>query len=281
MFRIKSGGILLNMDIVTALVLGLIQGITELLPVSSFGHLVLAREVLSVSPTNTLAVAGVLHFATALAILTYFWDDVWILIQSLIRKLSRLPTNQKDITLLYALTFGTVPAIVIGLLLIDTLTKYLQKPEVVASMLLLGAFFFMFAEWKYYLNPPQGSLTVRRGFTVGLFQILALIPGLSRGGSVIAGGMLFGLSRYEATRFSFLLAIPITFGLGVKKLLDLMATTGAVDWVSVSVSAIVCYIMALLTIRFFMVFIRNYTLWPFIWYNIIMACLIGYVALFV
>lgn len=281
MFRIKSDGILLNMDIMTGLVLGLIQGITEILPVSSFGHLVLVREVLTVSPANTLAVAGVLHFATALAILTYFWGDVWVLIQSLIRKLSRLPTNQKDITLLYALALGSIPAIIIGLLLIDTLTKYLQNPKIVAAMLFLGAFFFMFAEWKYYLKPPQGLLTLRKGFIVGLFQILALIPGLSRGGSAIAGGMLFGLSRYEATRFSFLLAVPITFGLGVKKSLDLMTLAGTVDWVSVSAAAVVCYIMALLTIRFFLVFIRNYTLWPFIWYNIILACFVGYVALLV
>jgi undecaprenyl-diphosphatase len=93
--------------------------------------------------------------------------------------------------------------------------------------------------------------------------------------------MLFGFSRYEAARFSFLLAVPITFGLGVKKLLDLTASTGAVDWLPVLVAAIVCYVTALLTIRFFLVFIRNYTLWPFIWYNIILACLVGYVAVFV
>ncbi len=281
MFRIKSGVILLNMDFITALSIGLIQGITEFLPISSTGHLILAKEVWSVSVTNSLAIEGILHLANTLAVLTYFWGDVWILIQALVRKLSRLPTNEKDLTLLYALALGTLPTMIIGLLLEETSSKYLQRPEVVATMLFFGAIFFMYAEWRYYLNPPQALLTLRRGFMVGLFQSLALIPGLSRSGSTLAGGMLFGLSRFEATRFSLLLAIPITLGLGVKKLLDLMSTSGSVDWFPIAFAGVVSYFMALLAIHFFLSFIRKYTLWPFIWYSIILACLVSYVALFV
>ncbi len=281
MFVDEPDDILLSMDFITAIAFGLIQGITELLPISSTGHLVLAREVVAVTSINALALEGVLHFAAALAILTYFWGDVWILLQALIRKLSRLPANGKDLTLLYALASGTLPAVLMGLLLEETLTKYLKQPEVVATMLFFGAIFYMYAEWRYYLSPPQGALTLKRGFVIGLFQVLALIPGLSRFGSAIAGGMLSGLTRYEAARFSYLLAIPLTFGLGLKKLLDLMSTEGVVDWPPIALAAAVCFIMALLTIRFFLVFIRHNTLWPFIWYNIILACLVGYVALFI
>jgi undecaprenyl-diphosphatase len=124
-------------------------------------------------------------------------------------------------------------------------------------------------------------VTIKRGLLIGLFQMMALIPGFSRAGSTIAGGMLLGMSRYEASRFSFLMAIPITLGLGSKKLLDLLQQGGSVDWLPIALSAITASITALFVIHFFLVFIRRYTLWPFIWYSIILSGLVGYVAFIV
>lgn len=269
------------MDFTSAIILGFVQGITEFLPISSTGHLVLVRQFLEIDPTQSLAVDAVLHLSTTLAITIYFWSDIWVLFQALIRKMGRLPTNEKDVQLLYALAVGTIPAVFLGLLLEGFIVEYMQTAVVVAVVLFLASIFFMYTEWRYYLNPPSGTLTVKKGLLIGLFQAMALIPGFSRSGSTLAGGMLLGLSRLESTRFSFLLAIPITFGVGSKKLLELISLKETVNWLPIGVGAIISFFMALLVIHFFLAFIRKYTLWPFIWYSIILSSLVAYVAFLV
>lgn len=269
------------MDILTTVILGVLQGITEFVPISSSAHLLLVGDLLTLDTVNSLAFYAVLHLATTAAIIIYFWSDIWVLIQTAIRKLGRLPVNQKDLILLYALMGGTVPAVIIGLLFQDIITGYFHAPLIIAFMLFVSSFFFMYAEWRYYKNPPHGVLTVRQGFWVGCFQALALMPGFSRSGSALAGGMLLGMSRVEAARFSFLLAIPITLGVGLKMLLELIISGGSVSWVGIGIGSLVSFVTALFVIRFFLGFIRKYTLWPFIWYKIILALLVAYVAIYV
>lgn len=267
----------LYMEWVDVIILGLVQGVTEFLPISSTGHLVLIRELLAIDDSNGLAFDAVLHFATTAAVILYFWSDIWNLLQVALRKLGRLPVNEKDITLLYALIIGTFPAALLGVLLQSYLSEHLRTPLFVAIMLFLTAIFFMYAEWRSYLNPAHGELTVKRGLLVGLFQALALLPGMSRSGATIAGGMFLGMTRYEASRFSFLLAIPITLGAGTVKAMELLKQEGAVNWLMVGVGSVVAFLTALIVIHFFLHFIRRYTLWPFVWYSIILSGMIAYV----
>ncbi len=269
------------MDIFDALILGIVQGITEFLPISSSGHLVLVQEFIKIDEVNTLAFDGVLHLATTLAVIIYFWSDILVLIQTAIRKLGRLPINTKDQTLLYALLIGTVPAVIIGLLFESIMNEHFQSIKIVGTMLFLAAIFFMYAEWRYYKNPPQGALTIRKGFLVGCFQALALLPGFSRSGSTLAGGMLLGMTRLESAKFSFLLAIPITLAVGIKMLLKLIVDGGSVAWLPVTIGACTSFVTALIVLHFFIEFIRRYTLWPFIWYSIILSMVVGYVAVYV
>lgn len=269
-----------NMELLDAIILGVVQGITEFLPISSTGHLVLVRDWLSISGTNGLAVDAVLHFATTLAVILYFRTDIMVLISAVFRKLGRLPVNEKDITLFYALVIGTVPAVILGLFLESIITEHLQKPLIIAGVLFCASIFFLFAEWQQYLKPNRDTITVRKGLLIGCYQALALIPGFSRSGATIAGGMLLGLSRYEASRFSFLLAIPITLGVGAKKSLDLLSEGGVIDWLPIGVGAAVAFVTAFIVIHFFLSFIRRYTLWPFVWYGIILSGLVGYVTMF-
>lgn len=266
------------MNIADAIILGLVQGVTEFLPISSTGHLVLVREILTISESNALAVDAVLHLATTLAVILYFWSDLWVLAQALLRKLGRLPVNEKDLMMVYALGIGTIPAVVLGILLEPTMDNF-QTPLVIATFLAIAAIFFLFVEWRYYLRPEHGAVTIKRAWQVGLFQALALVPGLSRSGTTIAGGMLLGMSRYEASRFSFLLAIPITLGVGIKKSLDLIALEEAVAFLPLIVAAVVACVTAFIVIHYFLKFIRRYTLWPFVWYSLILAGFIGYVSL--
>ncbi len=267
------------MDYTAGIVLGVIQGITEFLPISSTGHLVMVRDLLLVSPIYALATNGVLHLATTGAIIVYFRQDLWVLGQSVIRKLGRLPVNERDIVLVNALFVGTIPGVLLGLLFFDFMASF-ETVAVVAAVLFCSAIFFMYAEWRYYTHPPHAELTVRTGLLIGLFQALALIPGFSRSGATLAGGMLLGLTRYESARFSFLLAIPITLGVGLKLFLELILTENAIAWGPVALGAGVSFFIALLTIHGFMAFIRRHTLWPFIWYGVILSVLVGYVAFF-
>lgn len=271
----------LHMETVDAIILGIVQGITEFLPVSSTGHLVLFRDWLTIAPEYGLAFDAVLHFATTAAIIVYFWSDLWNLLQVGLRKLGRLPVNDRDITLLYALILGTIPAAFIGFFSISIVEKYLDSTFTVAIFLVTASILFMYAEWKYYLQPTHQELTIKKGILIGFFQVLALLPGMSRSGATLAGGMLLGLSRYESARLSFLLSIPITLGAGLHMTLRLMESKATIDWLQVGIGAIIAFITALIVIHFFLQFIRKYTLWPFVWYGIVLAGLVAYVHWFV
>ena len=254
--------------------LGLVQGITEFLPISSSGHLVLARAILETPLEYGLAFDSVLHLATVLAVMVYFRSDLYLLAQAALRKLGRLPVNRDDEILLYALLLGTVPGVVVGLLAEPLITGVFHTPVFVAVCLLATAFFFMFAEYRQFTMPREVVITVRRGVLIGIFQVFALLPGISRSGVTIGAGMLLGLSRTASARFSFLLAIPITFGVGVKKLLELIVAGEAIDITAVAVAAVISFVSALIVIHYFMVFLRRYTLWPFIWYILLLAIFI-------
>jgi undecaprenyl-diphosphatase len=269
------------MDISHAIILGLVQGVTEFLPVSSLGHLVLVRELLQIESVDALAFDAILHFATALAVSIYFWRDLRIMVLTLFRKLARLPVNERDLTLIYALLIGTLPAAALGIIIEPFVSGPMQSALFVAAILFVAALFFMYAEWRYFTKPNRTVLNVRLGLFIGCFQALALLPGFSRSGATLAGGMLLGLSRFEAARFSFLLAIPITFGVGIKKSFDLAIAPGEMAWTALLVGATVAFISALIVIHFFLAFIRRYTLWPFVWYTMALALLVAYVELFV
>lgn len=266
-----------SMTIFEAIVLGVVQGVTEFLPISSTGHLVLVRSLLEVSDSYALAFDAILHLATAAAVVVYFFTDIRMLARTVVRKLARLPVNPRDMALVYALIAGTIPAVVLGLLLESMMETMLRDPLIIAGVLVVGSVLFMYAEWRVLNIPRANEVTVRKGLLVGLFQSLALIPGMSRSGASIAGGMILGLSRHEAARFAFLLAIPIILGAGSKKLIELAASNEPVAWGAVGLGAVVAFATGLAAIHFMLSFVRRHTLWPFIWYRIILA---GVVVLF-
>jgi len=268
------------MDIGAGIILGIVQGITEFLPVSSTGHLVLAHSLLGIDGISPLAFDAILHIATALAVIIYFFDDIYILVQTLLRKLGRLPVNPKTYTLAKALAIGTVPAIILGLLLESYMESVFRNPILVAAVLIAGSLFFMYAEYVYENNFHTREIDVPTGLKIGLFQVLALIPGFSRSGATIAGGMILGLTRVEAARFSFLLALPILLGGGLKKLIMLITSSTEVVWVPILAGAVSAFLVGILAIHFLITFIRTHTLWPFIWYRIILAGFVLFIAFF-
>lgn len=263
-----------------SIILGIVQGLTEFLPISSSGHLILTREFIGIASANALAFDAILHLATATAVVIYFQKDIRLIINTVLRKLSRLPVNDKEMILLYSLVAGTIPAVILGLSLESLMETMFRSPLLVAGVLVAGSLLFMYAEWVYEHSYPQNEMNAVKGFKIGLFQSLALIPGMSRSGASIAGGMLLGLTRHEAARFSFLLVIPLMLGAGSKKLLERIQTDSVVPWGDVGLGALAAFLTGFAAIHFMLKFVRNHSLWPFIWYRIILAGFVVFVVVF-
>lgn len=269
------------MDLWQALILGVVQGITEFLPVSSSGHLVLVQDLLQITGDHLLAFNVFVHLGTLAAVVLYFSRDLLMLAQTLFRKLGRLPVNEKDWTLLVALAVGTVPAAIIGFFLGSIIESFLMFPVPVAVALIVGSLLIVYAEWRHFQYPEARPLTLRSGFLIGFFQVASLVPGISRSGATMAGGMILGLPRFEAARFSFLLAVPIIAGAGAKVSIEFIAHPTTIAWAPVLVGTLTAFLLALVVIHFFLSFVRRYTLWPFVWYRLALALLILYKAFLV
>ncbi|NDJ87061.1 MAG: undecaprenyl-diphosphate phosphatase [Chloroflexi bacterium] len=235
------------MDLLEAIILGIVQGATEFLPVSSSGHLVLVSWWLNIG-TPPLVYSVMVHLGTTAAVLVYFWPEWRQLAYAgyvAVRRREIDVESNPYLRLLILLIVGTIPAGIAGLVLADFFEETFSKPAIVSISLLITAGLLTYSEWVSGRTTP-GSLnaptdldaqsetdliTRRLGFGdslfIGVAQALAIMPGISRSGSTIAGGLFRGLSRPIATRYSFLLATPIILAAGLKQTLDVL--TGAAD----------------------------------------------------
>jgi len=260
------------MTALESVILGLVQGLTEFLPVSSTGHLILAREMLGLTTEYGLAVDATLHFATAFAVLIYFRKELWgILLEVLETFRGGVLTRQTKI-LLSALVLGTIPAVIAGLLLEDTMDTVFRSAELVAWVLIAGSGLFLLSEWVLKRYEEKQELTIGKGVIIGCFQALALVPGMSRSGSTISGGMLLGLSREEAARFAFLLSLPIIIGAGSMKLLELGgAGLAQGEWGMILLAAIAAFGSGVAAIHYLLRFLKNHSLMVFVVYRLLLA----------
>lgn len=266
------------MNLSEGIILGLVQGITEFLPISSSGHLILIREFFGFKTEYDLAIDAVLQLATVLAVLVYFRKDIYALFVSFFRYFSgKQKENEKN--LLLAVIYGTLPAVVIGLLLETRMETVFRSSFLVAISLLFGSLIMFFAE-RFYKNKSQldgdlSTLNAKKGLRIGIFQALAVVPGISRSGSTISGGLLSGLSRESSARFSFILSFPIIFGSGLKKFLELSlnGVLLSLSW-TFSISFLTSFIVGILAIHFLIKFLKNHSLNIFIFYRIVLAILI-------
>ena len=261
-------------DIFHAIILGLVQGLSEFLPISSSGHLILMRQALGINDSHALAFDAVLQLATGLATLVYFFPDLWRLFNVFLRMVGRIRVDQKEKVLLQSIIIGTIPALILGLALEKYMESAFRSPLLVALVLVAGSGLFAYAEYASSFYPATTELTLTRGFMIGLFQAVAVIPGFSRSGATISGGLILGLPRYEAARFSFLLSVPIVVGSGAKKLIELILHNQETSLVPLAIGATVAFFTGLVAIHFMLAFLRNHTLWPFVWYRIGLATLV-------
>ncbi|MCL4237685.1 MAG: undecaprenyl-diphosphatase UppP [Anaerolineae bacterium] len=212
------------MDLFEALVLGVLQGATEFLPISSSGHLVLVPWWLN-WPEPPLLFDVAVHLGTLMAVLVYFWRDWLALLRAGAHALRSRSVQDPDTRLLLLIMLGTIPAAVVGALLEDAFETTFSKPRLVAAFLLVTALVLFLSERAQPGRRALEDMTTRDALVVGTAQALAILPGVSRSGSTIAAGIVRGLPRAVSARFSFLLAAPIVFAAGAKQGLDVI--TGA------------------------------------------------------
>lgn len=244
---------------------------TEFIPVSSSGHLVLFHELFGFQEGG-LAFDVALHMGTLLAVVLYFRKDLMELARGF------FAGNQKQRNMVWLLAVATIPAVIVGLSLQSVVESVLRSPWVVAAMLVLFGLFMIVAEIKAESikhKRKTDKLTGRQAVSIGLLQACALIPGVSRSGATISGGLLLGLDRVAATRFSFLLAIPIIFGAGAKVLLEEAARNDVAAHLTMFASGTTAaFISGMIAIRFLLAFVARYSIRSFAYYRFVAAGLI-------
>lgn len=268
-------------DLLKAVILGIVQGLTEFLPVSSTGHLVLFEEALDVSEEEFgLAFDAAIHLGTLLAVLAVFRQDIVRLIRGWTSSIrDRRWDANIDARLAWLLIIGSLPAAVLGVLLEDRVEDDLREPVVVATMLIVFSGALVVAELLGSKRLQATQLGVVGALFVGLAQAVALIPGVSRSGITISAGLLAKLERQQAAAFAFLLSAPIVAGAGLKKVYDVFGELreGKLDrddlWFFLS-GFVLAAIVGYLAIRFLLAFLRTHSLYPFVVYRVAIGLLL-------
>jgi undecaprenyl-diphosphatase len=249
------------MNFIDAIILGIVEGLTEFLPVSSTGHLILASKLLSLPTTDFLATFEVvIQLAAILAVVTLYFK----------RFLLDWDMNRK-------LIVGVLPALIVGAFFYPFIKSLFGSPNVVAWALILGGIAILVIEHfqakKKKTITSLDQITYKTAFSIGLFQAIAVIPGVSRAGATILGGLIIGMERSVIVEFSFLLAVPTMIAATAKDLYENITRFGDADFGLLAIGFVTAYLVALVAIKFFIRFVQTHTFAPFGIYRIVVGIL--------
>ncbi len=257
------------------------QGLTEFLPVSSSGHLILVPWFFGWEEHGLAFDVG-LHVGTTLALLVYFWRDwarmAFAAAGDLRRHAHHVRAHSPDAQLVWYILIGSVPAGLAGILFGDAIEEHVRQPWLIAVMLVLVGLVMLVTDRRARRERTLGSITVTDAILVGIAQAIALIPGVSRSGATISVGLARGLDREAAARFAFLLGTPAFVGAAILKLPDLAGSSGS-EYGQLGVGLTVSALTGILVIHFLMRFLRRYGLVPFVVYRFGLAALVAVVGL--
>ena len=268
------------MNALETIIIAIVEGLTEFLPVSSTGHMIIAQNLLGVESTDFVkAFTFIIQFGAILSVLILYWKRFFQLDRTpmpedtpLVKRLLR------KYDFYWKLFIAFIPAAVFGLLFSDAIDAMLEKVEVVAVTLILGGVFMIFCDRIFNKGSEKTELTEKRALMVGLFQCISMIPGVSRSMATIVGGMSQRLTRKAAAEFSFFLAVPTMLAATAYKIYDLVKE-GGMEIITDNLSTllignVVAFIVALLAIKFFINFVTKYGFKAFGWYRIIVGGII-------
>ncbi len=266
------------MDWVQTVIISIVEGLTEFLPVSSTGHMIITQNVLGVESTPFVkAFTVIIQFGAILSVVCLYWERFFRLNhRPLEGNSSALRRFLYKFDFYWKLLIAFVPAAVIGFLCSDFIDGLLESVAVVAVMLIVGGVFMLFCDRIFNKGSTNTQLTEKRAFRIGLFQCIAMIPGVSRSMATIVGGMAQKLTRKDAAEFSFFLAVPTMFAATAYKLLKLFLEPGGTKLLPenagiLMLGNLVAFVVALLAIKFFIRFVTRYGFKAFGWYRIVVG----------
>ena len=269
------------MTLFETIIIAVVEGLTEFLPVSSTGHMIITQGLLGVKSTEFVkAFTVVIQFGANLSVVCLYWKRFFQLNSAPIpAEYSTLKRFLHKYDFYWKLFIAFIPAAVFGLIFSDAIDALLERVEVVAIMLIIGGVFMLFCDKIFNKGSKDTQLTEKKAFYIGLFQCIAMIPGVSRSMATIVGGMAQKLTRKEAAEFSFFLAVPTMLAATGYSLLKLFLSDGGAQLISdnlttLIVGNVVAFIVALLAIKFFISFVTKYGFKLFGWYRIIVGALI-------
>ena len=267
-----------DISIFETIIIAIVEGLTEFLPVSSTGHMIITQNVLGVESTEFVkAFTFIIQFGAILSVVVLYWKRFF--------RLNHTPAPE-DATPLrkllhkydfyWKLFVAFIPAAVLGLLFSDAIDAMLEKVEVVAVTLILGGVFMLFCDRIFNKGSEKTELTEKRAFWIGMFQCISMIPGVSRSMATIVGGMAQKLTRKAAAEFSFFLAVPTMFAATLFKMLKLFMEPEGMEILTnnmgtLIIGNIVAFIVAMLAIKFFISFVTKYGFKAFGWYRIVVG----------
>lgn len=259
-------------ELLKSILFGIVQGITEWLPISSTGHMILLDEFLTLRFSeefiNTFLV--VIQAGSILAVVVLFFDRLWPFG-------NKKGKNEKNEiwTLWFKILVAALPAAVIGLLFDEVIDQYLYKSQVVALALIIYGLLFLILERNRRPKITRlNELNYRTALMIGVFQVLALVPGTSRSGATILGAVWLGCSRTVASEFSFVLAIPVMAGASLLKLMKTGFSFGALEWAVLLVGCLTAFGVSMVVIRFLLSFVRRHNFKVFGWYRIVLGLVV-------
>lgn len=256
------------MSLIEAILLGALQGLTEFLPVSSSGHLVIFSSLLS-SAAAPLYFDVSVHAGSLFALIAYFRNEIVQIIKRLFNLLKTFKLSTETDRLIVHLLIATLPVAAAGFFLDKNIEKLFASPVIAVRMLFVTALLLVAAEYLSKKRTEMGFLNPGKAFFIGIFQALALIPGISRSGATISAGMAVGLSRENAARFSFLLAIPALSGAFIFKTIE--AIKSPADWLPSMIGILVSFVVSFFAIVILINFVRKHSLVIFAFYCFLLA----------
>lgn len=258
-----------------AIILGLVQGLTEFLPISSSAHLRIVGEFLPAAQDPGAAFTAITQIGTEAAVILFFWRDIVRIIGAWFKSLlRRIPAGDPDARMGWLIIVGTIPIVVLGLLFQDQIETTFRSLWLIAGMLILFGVLLGIADHVGAKKRQLKDLTVPHGVVYGFAQALALIPGVSRSGGTITAGLFMGYERAAAARYAFLLAIPAVFGSGFYQLAKSWNEPGVFTLAETAVATVVAFFVALGVIAFFMSYISKRSFLPFVIYRVALGTLL-------
>nr|WP_154596157.1 undecaprenyl-diphosphate phosphatase [Aeromicrobium senzhongii] len=257
-----------------SVILGIVQGLTEFLPISSSAHLAIVPQLLGWEDPGA-AYTAVVQIGTELAVILYFWRDIWTIGSGWVRGVFNAEARQApEWRMGWFIIVGSLPIVVLGLALEDAIDREFRNLWFIASMLIGMGLVLGLAERLGRKTKPIADLRSRDAILLGLAQACALVPGVSRSGATISMGLFLGYERQAATRYAFLLAIPAVVGAGVYKLKDIPGGENAYGTVPTIVGTAVAFVVGLAVIHWLLQYVSNHSYKPFVIYRVALGALV-------